>query len=296
MKIISKKIDDITKEDLLELEQNQIFEDLQVEFKYRYNNDSDELRKDIVQFANSDKGGLIFYGVIENPLKFVGLEYKNIDMIKNALNNILPSKIDPVLSPFPKFKIIELSNNQYVLCIKVFPKEKGIYAIRLSDNPSKLGFKTYKFYTRFDGTKHQMKIEEVVNFIEAKLKGLKKVLDISIQPGVIFFDKMRGIYISLKAINKGERPIVVTAYGIIVVKYGTIINTYLKKLQRKGLIDKLPKKLSDGDACQVYYPRKYFDSTIKTLNWEYPLKIKAYFNTHEGIFYSKSVELSNLSE
>lgn len=65
------------------------------------------------------------------------MEYKNVDKIKNTLNNILPRKIDPVLSPFPKFKIIELRNRKFVLCIKVFPKEKGIYAIRLSDNPSK---------------------------------------------------------------------------------------------------------------------------------------------------------------
>lgn len=44
----SKKIEDITEKDLLEIEQNPIFEDLQVEFKYQYDKDSDELRKDVV--------------------------------------------------------------------------------------------------------------------------------------------------------------------------------------------------------------------------------------------------------
>jgi len=62
------------------------------------------------------------------------------------------------------------------------------------------------------------------------------------------------------------------------------------------LCDILPKKLSDGDACQALYPRKYIDSLMKDLNWEYPLEIKAFFNTNDGIFYSKSIELIDLSE
>ena len=293
MTINSKKFEDITEKDLLDFEQNPIFEDLQVEFKYQYNKDSDELRKDVVQFANSDKGGIIFYGVRENPLKFVGLEYKNVDKIKNHINNILPRKIDPVLSPFPTFKIIELSNGKYVLSIKVFPKEKGIYGIRLSDNPSKSNFKTYEFYTRLDGTKHHMKIEEVVNLIEAKSKGSKN-LEATIYEPFMLDTKER--YIAIKAVNRGVRPIEINAYGIRSVKYGTFINTYLKKLVRRNLCDPLPKTLSDGEACRALYPRKYVDSNIKYINWEYPLELKAFFNTNDGIYYSRSIELIDLSE
>ena len=293
MTINSKKFEDITEKDLLDFEQNPIFEDLQVEFKYQYNKDSDELRKDVVQFANSDKGGIIFYGVRENPLKFVGLEYKNVDKIKNHLNNILPRKIDPVLTPFPMFKIIELSNGKYVLSIVVFPKEKGIYGIRLSDNPSKSNFKTYEFYTRLDGTKHHMKIEEVVNLIEAKSKGSKN-LEATIYEPFMLDTKER--YIAIKAVNRGVRPIEINAYGIRSVKYGTFINTYLKKLVRRNLCDPLPKTLSDGEACRALYPRKYVDSNIKYINWEYPLELKAFFNTNDGIYYSRSIELIDLSE
>jgi len=298
MKINSKKIEDITEKDLLEIEQYPIFEDLQVEFKYNYNKNSDELRKDVVQFANSDKGGIIFYGVREYPLKFVGLEYKNVDKIKNHLNNILPRKIDPVLSPFPMFKIIELSNGKYVLCIRVFPKEKGIYGIRLSDNPSKSNFKTYEFYTRLDGTKHHMKIEEIINLIEAKSKGSKnleaKHLEVTIYEPFMLDTKER--YIAIKAVNKGVRPIEITAYGIRSVKYGTFINIYLKKLVRRNLCDPLPKTLSDGEACRALYPRKFVDSNIKHINWEYPLELNAFFSTNDSIFYSKSIELIDLSE
>ncbi len=298
MKIISKKIEDITEKDLLEIEQNSIFEDLQVEYKYQYNKKPDELRKDIVQFANSDKGGIILFGIRENPLKLVGLGSKNVDNIKNTLNDILSKKIDPVLSPLPKFKTIKLTNKKFVLCIKVFPKEEGIYAIRLGDNPSKSEFKTYKFYTRLDGNKHHMKIEEVVNLIEKKRKVLKnlevKHLEATIYIPIMLDTKER--YIAIKAVNKGVRPIVITAYGIRSVKYGSYINTYLKKLVRRNLCDPLPKTLSDGEACQALYPRKYIESNIKDINWEYPLELEAYFNTNDGIFYSNSVELIDLSE
>ncbi|KKL13953.1 hypothetical protein LCGC14_2520610 [marine sediment metagenome] len=296
MEINSKKIEDITEKDLLEIEQNPIFEDLHVEFKYQYNKDSYELRKDVIQFANTDKGGVIFYGISENPLKFVGLEYKNIDNIKNHINSILSSKIDPVLSSFPRFNTIKLRNGKYVLCIEVFPKEKGIYGIRLSENPSNSNFNAYKFYTRLDGNKHRMKIEEVVNLIEGKgLKNLEsKHLEATIYQPLMLNTKER--YIAIKAVNKGVRPIIITAYGIRSVKYGSFIDTYLKKLVRRNLCDRLPKTLSDGEACLSLYPRKYVESNVKDINWEYPIELKAYFNTNDGIFYSNSIELSDLSK
>jgi len=298
MKINSKTIEELVEEDLLEIEKNPIFEDLYLEFKYKYNKKEDELRKIIIQFANTDKGGIIFYGVSENPLKFVGLEYKIIDNIKNHINNILTSRIDPVLSPFPRFYTIGLSNGKYILCLEVFPKENGIYGIRLNDNPSSSMFNVYEFYTRLDGAKHQMKIEEVVNLIEGKSKGTKiletKNLKVTILEPIMLDTNVR--YISLKAVNKGVRPIVVTAFGIRSVKYGTYIDTYLKKLVRRKLCTPLPKKLSDGEACIALYPRKYIESNIKRLNWDYPLELKAYFNTNDGIFYSESIKLSDLSK
>lgn len=122
-------------------------------------------------------------------------------------------------------------------------------------------------------------------------------MDVTIYPGVMTkADNMTEIYISLKAVNKGVRPIVVTSYGLKSVKYGTIIYTFTKKLLKRNLCNLLPKKLSDGEACRALYPRKQIDSTMKKLNWEYPLEVKAFFNTNDGIFYSKSIELIDLSE
>ena len=298
MRINSKKIEDLLEKDLLKIEKNPIFEDLNVEFKYQYNKDSDELRKDIIQFANNDKGGVIFYGVSENPLKFVGLDYNTVDDIKTSINNILAGKIDPVLSPFPMYNTIELNNGKFVLCVEISPKETGIYGIRLSDNPSNSNFKAYEFYTRLNGNKHRMKIDEVANLIEAKRKR-NQTLETKHLKVVIFEPIMLDTnkrYITIKAINKGVRPIVINGYGFQSVKYGTIINIYLKKLVRKKLITPLPKKLSDGEAYYAFYPRKYIESSIKNHNWEYPLELIAYFKTNDGIFYSKSFNLIDLSK
>jgi len=292
MNINLKKFEEINEEDLLEVEKSPIFEDLKVEFKYQYDGNADELRKDVIQFANSNKGGIIFYGVSEDPLKFVGLEYDNVDKIKIHLNNILPRKIDPVLSPFPKFKIVELKNGKFVLCLKIFPKEDGIYGIRLSDNPSNSKFKVYEFYSRLDGTKHQMKIEEVVNLIETKSKGSKKMLEVKIHPTVSTeVDNFNEVYLSLTAVNKGTRPIIVTSYGFYIIKHDYQVTIISNNPLNRYLCDSLPKKLLDGEACSALYPRKVFEMHMKENNLKYPLEVKAFVNTNDGKFFSNPIEL-----
>jgi len=65
--------------------------------------------------------------------------------------------------------------------IKIEPKPYGAYGIRKSDNMSKpRDYKTFEFYKRLDGSKHQMDIEEIVELIETKAK-LRNLPDISNQ-------------------------------------------------------------------------------------------------------------------
>ena len=292
MKINAKKFEEITEEDLLEIEKSPIFEDLNIEFKSQYDGNADELRKDVIQFANSNKEGIIFYGVREDLLKFVGLEYVIIDKIKNHLNNILPRKIDPVLSPFPKFKVVELANGKFVLCIKIFPKDDGIYGIRLSDNPSNSKYKVYEFYTRLDGTKHQMKIEEVVNLIEAKNKGSKKIMEVNIYPTVSTgVDNFKEVYLSVTGVNKGIRPIIVTSCGFYMAKYNYQVIILSNKPENRYFCDFLPKKLLDGEAYHALFPRKEFEEHMEENKWTYPLEVKAFVNTNDGKFFSDPIEL-----
>ncbi len=292
--MFSKDLQKFNENDLREIEKISFnFEDLQVEFKFKYDNNSDELRRDVIQFANSDREGYIFYGVQEDPLKFVGLERKDIDNLKIHLNNILPRKIDPVLSPFPTYKIIELANGKFVFCIKIFPKERGIYAIRLSDNPSNSKFNVYEFYKRLDGSKHQLKIEEVVELIESKSTGSKKLLEVSIHPTALTEVDLKDVFITIKAVNMSERPIVVISYSLYIVKEGYIYFIIANSIPNRYLCDRLPKKLLDGEACQALISRKHFEQDMKKNNWKYPLEVKAFFDTNDGRFYSNSIELKD---
>jgi len=148
--------------------------------------------------------------------------------------------------------------------------------------------------------KHYMKIEEVVNLIEAKKNGIKtmeqKKLEVTISEPIMLDTNKR--YIQLKAINKGVRPITIIGYGMRSIKYGTFIEGYLKKLVRKKLAHPIPTKLSDGDAFFALYPRKYIESMIKSHGlWEYPFELECYFKTNDGIFFSKkSTKLIDLSK
>jgi len=292
--MFSKDLQKLDEKDLHEIEKISFsFEDLHIEFKFKYSNNSDELRKDIIQFANSDREGYIFYGVQEDPLKFVGLERKDIDNLKIHLNNVLPRKIDPVLSPFPTYKIIELANGKFVFCIKIFPKKRGIYAIRLSDNPSNSKFKVYEFYKRLDGSKHQLKIEEVVELIESKNTGSKKLLEVSIHPTSLIQIDLNDVFITIKAVNKSVRPIVVNSYGLYFVKEEYIYFILANSIPNRGLCDWLPKKLLDGESCQALISRNNFEQEMKENKWSYPLEVKAFFHTNDGRFYSNSIELKD---
>jgi predicted HTH transcriptional regulator len=91
MTIFTKIFREIDDSDLIELERNpQNFENLSIEYKLQYNGDPDELRKDIIQFANGFIDGYLLFGVKNNPIKIIGIEKKKISINKSIskLNNV----------------------------------------------------------------------------------------------------------------------------------------------------------------------------------------------------------------
>lgn len=63
MELFSIDFNKITEQDLRELESNPAnFENYEIEYKLKYDGNSDELRRDIVQFANGNSIGYLFYG------------------------------------------------------------------------------------------------------------------------------------------------------------------------------------------------------------------------------------------
>jgi len=121
-------------------------EDMNIEYKEQYGGDPDELRKDIVSFANSEIGGYILYGIRDDPFEFIGISRSQLDNLKNAIDTIINIKIDPHLDPPPTKNPIHISPGLYVLGVQIFPKEKCIYAIRKANNPNNPDFRSFSFF------------------------------------------------------------------------------------------------------------------------------------------------------
>ena len=185
MEIFSKKFSEINEKDIKNLVSNpKNFEDFQIEYKIDYDGDAEELRRDIIQFTSGFDFGYLFYGIDDNPVKIVGIEKKRVDELKVVLNNVLPRKISPLLNPLPEYNPVPLSNGMFVFVIKIEAKSYGVYAIRKSDNMGKpRDYKTYEFYKRLDGSKHQMDVDEIIELIERKAK-LRNLPEISTETGL----------------------------------------------------------------------------------------------------------------
>jgi len=292
--IFSKELEDVNENDLKKMESDPInFESLQIEYKLKYDGDANELRRDVVQFANSSEEGYIFYGISDNPITISGIEKKEVDALKLVFNNVLPRKIDPILSPFPQFHPVPLSNGKYVFIIKIFPKKYGIYGIRLHDDMNNRNYKRYEFYKRMDGSKHQMSIEDLIELIEKRSSGGIKILETSIHPSVLIggYDN---IFINITAVNKSIRPIIINSYGIELTNEKQIVVFSPFNPKYIAISSQVPIKLQDGEACKANFSRKDFEEILEENGWDYPIKVRAIFWTNDGNYYSDEIELKKI--
>ncbi len=171
---INKPILDWTEKDLKKLRKSSHnLEDKNLEYKERYSKDPDELRRDIVSFANTDIGGYILFGIQDDPFEIIGMEREEVDNLKNTINNIIWRSIDPHLDPPPDLNPIYLSNGLYILGMQIFPKKQGLYGIRKSDNPNNSDFKFYTFWVRMDGNKNQLTMKEVNSYMPGYYEGIE---------------------------------------------------------------------------------------------------------------------------
>jgi hypothetical protein len=292
--MFNKELKDITEVDILQIEKDPInFESFEIEYKVKFDGDAGELRRDVVQFANGVLEGYIIFGISNDPIQVIGIEKKEVDNLKTILNNLLPIKIEPILSPFPQYQIVPLSKGKYIFIIKIFPKSYGVYGIRLHEDLNNRNYRRYEFYQRMDGSKHQMNIEEIVELIESKSRGKKKHLKATIH-GSNMISRFDDIFISVKAVNKSERPIIITSYGINLPEhsYNVFISTTHPKLR---LINTpLPRKLEDGESCSAFIERLHFEKIIEDEGWKFPIIVKAFFNTNDGTYYSDEITLKKL--
>jgi len=294
LKLFEKKIEDIDEDDLKKMEANPMnFESLQIEYKIKFDGDAAELRRNVVQFANGFEEGYIFFGISDDPITVVGIEKSEVDRLKTVLNDVLPKRIEPILSPFPQYHAIPLTSGKYIIIISIFQKEVGIYGIRQSDDMNNRNYYRYEFYKRMDGSKHRMNIEEIVDLIETKSKDQKKILEVSIHGAALMPTIDDDIYISINAVNKSVRPIIIKSYGVDVPKKNKVVYFIPTGYQFKYLMinPELPYKLQDGESCQAFLSRKDLKEMMKEEGWKYPIRVRALFNTNDGKFYSDVLEL-----
>lgn len=142
-----KPIDQVTVQDLRQLEQFGTMENRRLEFKRQLpeNLKGDgkwKFFKAITAFANTD-GGTILYGVDETPertAKVVGFPCTDPDGLKNTLTTLIERYVEPKLYGY-QIEMIQLENGLYVLGIDVPKSWNAPHAVRINDG-------TYRFHVR----------------------------------------------------------------------------------------------------------------------------------------------------
>ncbi len=272
-------------------------EDKNIEYKIQYNGDSDELRKDIISFANSEGGGYILYGVRDDPFELIGISRSQLDHLKNTIDTIININIDPHLDPPPISNPIYLSNGLYILGVQIFPKEKGLYGIRKKNNPNNPNFRYYSFWIRSDGRKRQLSMEEV-NYCIIKTDPYKKYIEVRVDFGLIGKKGNVEEFISVNGVNKSIRPITVQSYGFHILDnnnnnwFGFWLPTPNYKYPTTIFNTPPNTKLLDGDKCSGYHPTWMLREDLLSHNITLPTKVKGVINTNDGVFYSEEKDLN----
>ena len=274
-------------------------EDNNIEYKELYNGDPNELRKDIVSFANSVAGGYILYGIRDDPFELIGINRNQSDKLINTIDTVINIKIDPHLDPPPITNPIFLSDEFYVLGVQVFPKEKGVYAIRKINNPNNSDFRCYSFWIRSGGRKRQLSMEEVNSYI-IKTDPYKKYIEVSVDIGLVGKPDKVEEFITVNGVNKSIRPIVVRSYGFLILDSN--VNEWLglwlpaPNYRYPTTIFNTPPntKLLDGDKCSGFYPISKFREDISSHKITLPTKMKGVINTNDGPFYSEEKDLKKI--
>ena len=152
-------LNEITLQDIQFLIDNEVIENKHLEYKQEFSNKASSKTKflaEICAFANSS-GGDLLYGIKEDngiPVAIIGIEANNIDSEIQRINNVLRTGIEPRL-PSYDIKHIEVSNNKYILVIRV----------RKSWNSPHRVTQNKEFYGRNSSGKYPLDVGEIRNKI-----------------------------------------------------------------------------------------------------------------------------------
>jgi hypothetical protein len=154
-----KRLEDITEDDLQYLEDNQIIEKRQLEYKkeltIKSGDEKREFLADVSAFANS-AGGYLIYGIEEDegvPIDLFGIEIaSSLDAKVSDIENLMRDGIEPTISGI-QVHPITLRNANIAIIIKIPQSWSLPHWVSLRGDR--------KFYTRHLNGKHVVDIEEL---------------------------------------------------------------------------------------------------------------------------------------
>lgn len=184
MEIFTKEIDEITEQDLIELENfPNNFESHRLDYKVTYKitpQHSNEFLRDIISFANTHSDSIIIYGMNDDG-KLIGMERNHSfdeDILQNHFINILESSVQPKIKNFVRVQPISVKSDRFAMIVKIIHSDNIIYGIRQKLSKKDYGKQVdaYEFWSRSSGNKKPMNLHEVVRHILSKDKPELKIL------------------------------------------------------------------------------------------------------------------------
>lgn len=145
------------------------FENCEIEFKLKLDNDIDKVEKwlkTLAGFSNSH-GGFLYVGVNNDGLA-VGLSKNEIDLYKNLVYKMINRYLFPHINPV--FEIYECDFEKYILEIMIDVSEEIVIY--------KSGDFNEKVYLRYDGATLPATIKQILQLGKRKIGIHKNVLDI----------------------------------------------------------------------------------------------------------------------
>lgn len=159
--MINKSIEQITKDDLQALIDNEVIEHKTIEYKRELPGNSDKEKKeflaDVTSFANAS-GGDIVYGLIEDrrtgkPKSLDGLSIENPDQEVLRLEGIIRTGVQPRIPSVMCSKPIQIKDDKIALIIRVQKSWISPHRVTLGGHD--------KFYSRSSNGKYSLDVGEL---------------------------------------------------------------------------------------------------------------------------------------
>lgn len=141
MSIFNKNINEILLEDILSLKEDEIVENINLDYKLKLPEKKDpksgsDFAKDVCAFANTS-GGLLLFGIQEEdgkafPKEIIGIDEQDFDDEFRRLSSIINNRLTPILSGY-SYNTIKLNSEKSVFIFKV-PKSYSFPHMLRTDN------------------------------------------------------------------------------------------------------------------------------------------------------------------